>query len=352
MDSLFDLRLSFLLHNDHISLRMGELGGEGICSDRGRAGHVHLALLHTNSNVANIYLFRIYLVRKLSSRLFDYQISRSQARLDDFHKQREDTIEKLKVATKYNTTQELLEKYGAESPTASPASKGNENKQKPVQHQQHVPRTGLPPPPTANIQRPPSAPQTPNTQPHQPPPPPLPSPTAENARGSPQLSHPSSLSSQSSTEQADFAPNAYSSSGEYIAQPHWYDRLLDVLLGEDETQPRNRMVMICGECRLVNGQAPPGIKTPEELGRWRCGSCGGWNGVESETTQILTSLRQDTAPTEGSWESVSKADALDTQSSKSLNDVMVHSEEEQKDIQTRPEPVRRSKRGVKSSLNE
>lgn len=106
------------------------------------------------------------------------------------------------------------------------------------------------------------------------------------------------------------------------------------------------MVMICGECRLVNGQAPPGIKTPEELGRWRCGSCGGWNGVESETTQILTSLRQDTAPTEGSWDSASKADVLDTHSSEGLDDVMAHSEEKQKDVQPRPEPVRRSKRGV------
>jgi hypothetical protein len=61
------------------------------------------------------------------------------------------------------------------------------------------------------------------------------------------------------------------------------------------------MAMICTSCRLVNGQAPPGIKTPEELGRWRCGSCGSWNGVESETTRILSTLRETVAP-EGTLE--------------------------------------------------
>ncbi|KAJ5344360.1 uncharacterized protein N7506_002725 [Penicillium brevicompactum] len=268
----------------------------------------------------------IYGVRKTSSKFFDYQISRNQARLDDFHNQREETIEKLKVATKYNTTQELLEKYGAESPKASPAPKSDTGKQQPPQHQSPAPRTGLPPPPTANIRRPPSAPQTPSNPSPQPPSPPI-----ELAHAPPQVQH-----------------------GEYIEQPHWYDRLLDVLLGEDETQPRNRMVMICTQCRLVNGQAPPGIKTPEELGRWRCGSCGAWNGVESEATKILSSLRQDGAPTEGSWEPVSKAD-VDTQSSEGNDEaVMVEEErgvsdssEEEQAEESKPEPVRRSKRGGK-----
>ncbi|KAJ5289220.1 hypothetical protein N7478_002250 [Penicillium angulare] len=37
-------------------------------------------------------------------------------------------------------------------------------------------------------------------------------------------------------------------------------------------QLRNRMAMTCSSCRLVNGQAPPGTKKPEELGRWRYGA--------------------------------------------------------------------------------
>lgn len=88
-------------------------------------------------------------------------------------------------------------------------------------------------------------------------------------------------------------------------------------------QPRNRMAMICGSCRLVNGQAPPGIKTPEELGRWRCGSCGAWNGVESETTKMLSSLRQ-RAPGQGSWD----AGRVQPQPQVSSDNIPVQPEEE------------------------
>jgi hypothetical protein len=168
---------------------------------------------------------------------------------------------------------------------------------------------------------------------------------------------------QPPAELAEFAPNAFSNNnGQGIEQPHWYDRLLDVLLGEDETQPRNRMVMICTSCRLVNGQAPPGIKTQEELGRWRCGSCGAWNGSESETSQMLTTLRHETAPAEGTWEPVSKADA-DPQSSEDVDEaVMVPSSEGEQvesggsdadarelDEEPTTEPMRRSKRGGKGN---
>ena len=49
---------------------------------------------------------------------------------------------------------------------------------------------------------------------------------------------------------------------------------MDVLLGEDETLPRARLALICSNCRLVNGQAPPGVKRLEDVGKWRCGGCG------------------------------------------------------------------------------
>lgn len=317
--------------------------------------NLHVPTLLTCSSCSS----SIYGVRTLSSRIFDYRISRIQRRLDDFHKQREETIEKLKVATKYNSTQQLLEKYGGESPKPSPGPKGQTEKGKPAQQPQHVPRTGLPPPPTANIRRPPSASPTQN----EPPSPDYPSPPLELTQAGPQTpqrpSFPPPFTPQPPTDQPSFAPNAFPQNGESIEQPHWYDRLLDVLLGEDETQPRNRMVMICSACRLVNGQAPPGIKTPEELGRWRCGSCGAWNGVESEATKMLNNLRQDAVPAEGTWEPVSKAEA-DTQSSESTEEgVMVTSSEEeqvnsigsdaedQTEEEPKPAPVRRSKRGAK-----
>jgi hypothetical protein len=81
------------------------------------------------------------------------------------------------------------------------------------------------------------------------------------------------------------APTQYAADG-----PKWYDRILDAVLGEDETQARNRIALICQNCRLVNGQAPPGVRTLEELGRWRCSSCQAWNGVESEEKKILSQI--------------------------------------------------------------
>lgn len=122
------------------------------------------------------------------------------------------------------------------------------------------------------------------------------------------------------------------------------------------------MAMICSSCRLVNGQAPPGIKTPEELGRWRCGSCGAWNGVESETTKILSSLRQNAGPAEGNWESQSESDGHSRDAGAADDGVLVGSSEEgqhtpsqdSEDVEQTPEehpgesqdePVRRSKRG-------
>lgn len=117
------------------------------------------------------------------------------------------------------------------------------------------------------------------------------------------------------------------------------------------------MAMICASCRLVNGQAPPGIKTPEELGRWRCGSCGSWNGVESETNKILTTLRETVAP-ERNLE-LASTEALSERESVEDDEVMVPREEqttpsqnseESEEAQDTPEeesksePVRRSKR--------
>lgn len=119
--------------------------------------------------------------------------------------------------------------------------------------------------------------------------------------------------------------------------------------------------MICGSCRLVNGQAPPGIKTLEELGRWRCGSCGAWNGEESETTKILSTLRQNSDPAEdlsgsllttgsdvqgvdvsdeGVMVATSEEDEQGDQDSDEAKDDESNQEEE-----PQTEPVRRSKRG-------
>lgn len=225
-------------------------------------------------------------MRTAAARFFDYRISKALRLLESLHHQRDETIEKLKVATKYNSTQQLLEKYGADSPATpstpdkkSPRQGGSATNKQQQQQQKtsqssDFARTGLSPPPTANIVR----------LQHSVSPPPA------SVAASPLNPSPAGVSLQSSSSgESNFAPNAFSSQAQYVEQPasHWYDRLLDVLLGEDETQPQNRIVLICKQCRLVNGQAPPGVKALEALGQWRCGSCGAWNGEESEAKSVL-----------------------------------------------------------------
>lgn len=98
---------------------------------------------------------------------------------------------------------------------------------------------------------------------------------------------------------AEFAPNAFSAPTQYAAgsdsnfsSGHWYDRMLDLLMGEDETSPKNRVVLICTKCRLVNGQAPPGVKTLSELGKWRCYGCGELNGEDDEAAKVVAEMKE------------------------------------------------------------
>lgn len=211
-------------------------------------------------------------------------MSRQQSHVNRLQKQRDEKITELKRATRYDSTQALLSKYGGASPPQTPQeneSKGGGKKPGPP-NQTPVQRTGLPPPPTANIpgRVPANRPVTPQ---------------AQQQRPLHELPTPQSIvQSPVQVEEPGFAPNAFPQAPpayQSTPQSHWYDRILDVMLGEDETLAKNRLVLLCSnpDCRLVNGQAPPGVKTLEELGRWRCHACGSWNGVEptSEVRKVI-----------------------------------------------------------------
>ncbi|KAB8338890.1 hypothetical protein FH972_021832 [Carpinus fangiana] len=202
----------------------------------------------------------IYLVRLALSYLFDLRVNRAQATLDDLFKQRQTAIDKFKKETQYDSTQKLLEKYGAEKPKTAPKTPGEKPKAPRKQQNGQMPqRTGLPPPPTANIQRP-LPPLPPGAVPH------------------PQQIPPMALNPKSAPihdTTAEFAPNAFPGGsvpprapgdGPHIPERQWYDRLMDVLLGDDETKPGSRLALVCAnpQCRLVNGQAPPGVKSLSE----------------------------------------------------------------------------------------
>lgn len=300
----------------------------------------------TERLLMKLLLSRIYAVREVLSKYFEYRIAKTQNQLDELNKQREETIEKLKIATKYNSTQQLLEKYGGESQKTTPSKHGGDSRGKETDSKAGTPqmagRTGIAPPPTANIRRPPNE----SIPVHSPPGSEAISPSHGYFEQNPLPGPPPPV------DEPGFAPNAFPAAPQYNESPRWYDRLLDVLLGEDETLPRNRLALICQTCRLVNGQAPPGMKSLEEVGRWRCGGCGAWNGVESETTRVLADIKSQSQSADGTWESVSKKDD-DVSSNGEVTDdgVIVGSEakdSEGDDEDEKPEPEqspRRNKRG-------
>lgn len=230
-------------------------------------------------------MFSIYLGRTGLDTYYTYRVDSATHRLEEQQTERSKTIDKLKAATKYNSTQQLLEKYGGEPP--KPASKPRAAKspsRAPRGVQKQSSRTSMGPPATANIpaNQPPSQPSTP--QPMQPPP----------RFISPVSDSPATIFRAGPPE---FAPNAFSSAPQYdtsdpSSEGNWYDRILDLLLGDDETSPKNRVVLICQHCRLVNGQAPPGVKRLSDLGNWRCIGCGGWNGEQDEGTKIVEEIKE------------------------------------------------------------
>ncbi|EEU35287.1 uncharacterized protein NECHADRAFT_59547 [Fusarium vanettenii 77-13-4] len=266
----------------------------------------------------------IYTTRTTLAAYYNFRIESLSARLKDHQQERAKTIQKLKDATKYDSTMELIEKYGGEGPTKGKKKKGgaedNSEDKMDGKNQpgggpaQGVPgRTRMPPPPTANIQRregPPAGSPMPASNPLEP--------SAEFApnaefSGPPPAFFPSTPNPPPSTY------SSYSTS-----ETHWYDRIFDVLLGEDETAPKNRIVLICQSCRLVNGQAPPGTKTLAEMGSWRCMSCGALNGEMDEGQRIVNEVLDAAMDAAAEEETTSSDDIVDV----TVDDVKKESEED------------------------
>lgn len=229
----------------------------------------------------------IYLVRTAIVSYYNYRINIITARLSESQNERTKTINKLKEATKYNSTQQLLEKYG-EVPRTEPPSRTTTSDVVDRKATLPVRRTGLNPPATANISRQ-NTPSQPNS-PHSP-----------QQRSEISQVYPQTTSAmQEPSLEPGFAPNAFEERQYESRTRHesrWYDRIFDLLLGDDETSAKNRMVLICKHCRLVNGQAPPGIKRVEDVGKWRCIACHKMNGEEDEGRRMVAEMKERLAVT-------------------------------------------------------
>lgn len=238
----------------------------------------------------------IYATRMTLAKYYNYRIEFLSTKLRDQRSERARTIQKLKDATKYDTTLELLEKYGDEprpKTSRESVSEDDANERKRQRRTRlsmdgpsnaNVPsRTGLPPPPTANIPR-------------------GPPPSLSSGHPVPEIT-PAPRISNALPVTEEFAPNAFSTTpppaaeissqsyGQYDNNlgggSHWYDRVMDLLLGEDEMAAKNRFVLICERCRLVNGQAPPGTRQMSEIGMWKCMGCGKMNGEMDEGRRLV-----------------------------------------------------------------
>lgn len=251
------------------------------------------------------------------------------SRLKDQQAERAKTIQKLKDATRYDSTLELLEKYGGGD--GKPKNRRKNTGERPDDGSKQSPgrsprqstgmpnRTNMPPPPTANIPRHnvpspnPGTPQQPGMGPY----------------GAPQQQR-VPTPNEGTVPTAEFSPNAFdgarppqTAGTQYEIAPsapqnHWYDRVMDLLLGEDETAAKNRLVLICKRCRLVNGQAPPGTTSLSELGMWRCMGCGTENGEVDEgkrlVKEVLGQSIQQSASTDGGQDDGDSSDLVEVQS--------------------------------------
>ncbi|KUI69689.1 Protein lunapark [Cytospora mali] len=281
----------------------------------------------------------IYLVRTGSSAMYDLRIEGLSAKLKELQEQRAKTIQKLKDATKYDSTLELLEKYGGgegkprikrkntgegETDEAKKAQ-GRQQQQRPNEGPQN--RTHMPVPATANIQRGNTIPPSNSPTPQQP---------GIGPFNAPQGRISSTAAADTS---AEFAPNAYDvarsqppsmPSGQYeiASQNHWYDRIMDLLLGEDETAAKNRIVLICKQCRLVNGQAPPGTNSLAELGMWKCMACAAMNGEENEGKRIVKEVLGQTTESTDALDDGEESDLVEVQSDEGSKEEEVVSKDE------------------------
>ncbi|KAJ8121411.1 hypothetical protein ONZ43_g2128 [Nemania bipapillata] len=234
----------------------------------------------------------IYVIRAAANAYYTFRLDTLERRLKDRQADRSAAIQKLKDATKYDSTLELLEKYGgatekrnkarhqkdASEGTSAQDHDGSRKKHRQSIDSSHLTgRTHLPLPPTANIQRPSTASGVPSNRPGQ----------LSGSRLDPIPSSPPPQPIEEFAPNAGPLPPTYNQYEPNTGPPRWYDRILDLMMGEDETAPKNRIVLICNKCRLVNGQAPPGVRNVAELGAWKCMGCGATNGEIDEGKKII-----------------------------------------------------------------
>ncbi|EPS42769.1 hypothetical protein H072_3245 [Dactylellina haptotyla CBS 200.50] len=283
---------------------------------------------------ANVYQFAglglspfvVYLVRQIIKRYYEWRVHGVETSLEALREQQTETIEKLKAVTKYDSTQALLDKYTKSSATGAqphgqvpPGSvgPGSQAGTPPGTLRKRNPQGQKPQPGSRAgslepqfIHEPSPAPSTPQLQPLDAFPPGMPP-------GVPPQVYAGMPPGMGLSPVGQFAPPP----PEEPREPQWYDRFLDVLLGEDEMSAKNRYALICSNCRQVNGLAPPGTNNVEDI-RFICGRCGAENGKPA-VKELIGKIAEDQA---GGGSSQSKSKKSKPKSNVSGEDRVVYAE--------------------------
>ncbi|KAK9453062.1 hypothetical protein V1511DRAFT_506422 [Dipodascopsis uninucleata] len=193
----------------------------------------------------------IYMIRRCVGFFYGQLLKREESRLQTLKADQRNKIEELKSNTKYYSTKSLLDRYESDLKDVKDLKKSSTGSQR------NSPKK------TSNrdfdISNVPS----------------LPPPQADTSAsdGSPQNLQSAMFSA---TEPFTMTP----------VETHWYDRLLDVIIGEDERSPRNRYALICPNCFSHNGLAPPGQSADSV--KYVCPVCGHLNPEHASDFALST----------------------------------------------------------------
>lgn len=236
----------------------------------------------------------IYLIRRFTAFWFHRSITYVTERNKALKAEQKEKIEELKQSTNFYSTKALLERFDSSytAPPGGPNTEHNKNANKPtrpgprsrghsaanIKTQQQQPRkadNGAAPNPKRSSFIAQDFEFSPNI------------PSLQSAQGDPAA--PTHITPQQQQQiiqqQLQQTPPASLAPVHNIAyQPRWYDRILDVIVGEDEYSPKSRYALICVSCRNHNGLAQPG-ELPQYV-IYICPRCGYRNGEEKKKRSV------------------------------------------------------------------
>lgn len=195
---------------------------------------------------AGLYPVAIALVVYIVDSLFSVLISSKEKSLKGLLRRHKTKIDELKRVTNFNTTNQLLQKYGKQETAPAPAKEKQaadlrqRKPQPPLASKSQPQRTNVLPP---TVNRP---------APAVPPPQPKPKPLANQGP----------------------------------VQKTFQDRILDYIIGSEHNESvESRYALICANCYTHNGLAPPGCTDPNKV-TYICRQCGYINGGIEEAAHL------------------------------------------------------------------